>query len=188
MRTSNRIVFGLLLLVLVVAALRLTRVTAPRNGAGQPSTGLGQVPMAQPFPRLQIGAPAPDAHLLDWEGREYRLSDYHRQRVLVAFFCDSPQCIHLASQWEKIHQQAPDVIVLGISTRGPQVVLRFRQETHVTFPLLFDPNYQFARPEDRTPCPSAAVIDEGGTVVYLFGRSGSLQTGISALRQHLRIR
>jgi peroxiredoxin len=188
MRTSNRTLFGLLLLLLVFAALRLTLLTAARKGADQPSTALGRDPTAQPFPLLQVGAPAPDAPLLDWDSHEYRLSDYRGHRVLVAFFCESPRCDHLASQWDKIHQQAPDLIVLGISTHGPQYVSRFRQETHVTFPLLFDPNYQFARSADRAPCPSSAVIDEDGIVVYLSGRSGDSQTSGHALRQHLRLR
>jgi peroxiredoxin len=188
MRSSNRILFGLVLLLLVVAALRLTLLTASRKGADQHSTPLREDPTARPFPLLQVGAPSPDAPLLDREGHEYHLSDYRGYRVLLGFFCESPRSVYLASQWEKIHQQAPEVIVLGVSTHGPQDVPGFRQETHVTFPLLFDPNYQFARPDDRAPCPSAAVIDAEGVVVYLSSRAGDPQASRHALRQQLRLR
>jgi peroxiredoxin len=188
MGTGNRALFGLLLLLLVFAAFRLTLLTAARKGAARTPHALGRDPTARPFPLLQVGAPAPDALLLDRDGHEYRLSEFRGHRVLVAFFCGSPRCVQIASQWEKIRRQALDVIVLGISTTGPQDICRFGQETHVKFPLLFDPSYQFSRPDDRAPCPSSAVIDEDGIVVYLSGRSGNSQTGSNTLRQHLRLR
>jgi peroxiredoxin len=188
MRTNNHALFGLLLLVLVVTALRLTPLTGARKGAAQPPSALSLHPTARPFPLLQVGAPVPDARLLDWDGHEYHLSDFRGQKMLVAFFCGSPRCVLFAFQWEKIHRQAPEVIMLGISTTGPQDVSRFRQETHVTFLLLFDPNYQFARPNDQAPCPSSAVIDEEGRVIYLSGRDGNSPAGSHALRRHLRLR
>jgi peroxiredoxin len=187
MRGRNLALFGLLLLLLVVAAYRLTILTAACNGAGQPSLALDRDPTARSFPQLQVGALAPDAPLLDRDGAEYALSCFPGHKLLVAFFCDSPRCVRYAAQWERIHREAPDLIVLGVSTRGPQCISGFRQETGVTFPLLFDPNYHFASPNDRVTCPRSAVIGEDGRVVYLSDRSGDLQASFDALRRHLRL-
>src|SRR5438309_1090851 len=135
MKPDNRTLFVLLLPLPACAALALTSLTAVWKGAAapieRPPFALDLDASAQVFPPLRVGALAPAPPLLDREGHEYRLPRYRGHRVLLAFFHDSPRCIRLAPRWEKIHRQAPDVIVLGISTHGPADLPRFRQATRV---------------------------------------------------------
>jgi peroxiredoxin len=169
MRIRNSELWGILLPLLAFAALGLA---LPRFGPERPASpapGLEQDGKSDLFPRLRVGAPAPDTVLMDDAGEEYRLSYYRGRKVLVCAFCDCSRCRDAARAWEKIHQGSPELTVLGVSAAGPGAVFGWRDAKRVTFPLLFDPNYHFAQPSDVMECPRAWVIDAEGRVVAQRG-------------------
>jgi peroxiredoxin len=169
MQIRNSELWGILLPLLAFAALGLA---FPRFGPELPSApvpGLEQDGRNGLFPRLHVGAAAPDTVLIDESGEEYRLSHYRGRKVLLCSFCDCPRCHTAAREWEQIHRASPELGVLGISTAGPGAVVGWRQAKRVTFPLLFDPNYLFAQPAALMECASAWVIDAEGRVVARRG-------------------
>jgi peroxiredoxin len=173
MRIDNRTLPVLLFLLLGCAALALTFLTGAHKDAAfhatAPGRSLDQDPTAPSLFPLRVGTPAPDLPLLDRDGGTYRLSQFRGRRVLLAFFRDSPDCVRFAPKWEKLNRRSPEVMVLGISTNGPGDVDRFRRATKVTFPLLFDRDYDRDRLDEHIQCPSSAAIDEDGIIVSLSG-------------------
>jgi peroxiredoxin len=125
----------------------------------------------------QIGSPAPDFSLYADDGQEYRLSRLRGRKVLLNFLCGCSRCVDFAHEWERFHRTLPNVIVLGISTFGPSYLQKFRETTHATFPILFDPGFTVAELYRSVECPRSWVIDERGIVAYASrGRSSGLLT------------
>jgi peroxiredoxin len=170
-KLDNRALGVLLSLTFTGAAL--TGLTCAPNEGALPTHSSGGTsaldPARPPLLSLRVGAPAPNLPLLDKDGNPYRPSGYHGRRVVLAFFRDSPECVQFAPQWEKLHRRSPDVIILGIATNGPGEIDGFRRATKVTFPLLFDRDYDRHRLDEQIRCPSTVAIDEEGRITSLSG-------------------
>jgi peroxiredoxin len=132
--------------------------------------------------QVTVGAPAPDFLLADESGKQYRLSQLRGHKVLLNFLCGCADCAKLARAWENVHETAPEVNVLGISTVASTYLRAFRDETRVTFPILFDPGFAVAERYRSLHCPRSWVIDESGTVVYASDRTKPAATLPSLMR------
>lgn len=158
-----------------------TTPNAPRDPAAQTAA----IPPGPP----KAGEPAPDFVLQPYAAvpnSSVRLSDLRGKRVLLNFFCGCDPCHKLAATWEGAHRSSPKLAVLGVSTMGSGHVARFRKETGVTFPLLFDPGYTVAEKYDSIHCPRSWIIDLSGNVAYTNRPTqDDVSTVARALRQRL---
>jgi peroxiredoxin len=107
--------------------------------------------------------------------------------MLLGFFRGDTPDTCLVHEWERIYRSSPDIVVLGISVSGPGGGSDFRQRTHVTFPLLFDRNYQFAKPHAPADYPITAVVNEAGKVTYASHRHESSASVIHSLRRRVNV-
>ncbi|MGZ4590949.1 MAG: thioredoxin-dependent thiol peroxidase [Actinomycetes bacterium] len=92
---------------------------------------------------LAPGDTAPDFTLPDPDGTPHSLSALRGQKVIVYFYpaASTPGCTKQACDFRDnlASLQAAGYAVLGISPDKPEKQARFRDEEHVTFPLLCDP-------------------------------------------------
>jgi peroxiredoxin len=147
----------------------------------------GSQRIASPGHALEVGGLAPDFTLSDYDGKAYRLSEFHGRRVLLTFFCGCSKCRSLAPEWDRLHRASHRVAVLGIAGLGPAHADEFRQATHVTFPILFDSGYAVAARYRSSECPRCWVVDERGRVAWTNRPEDSLSAITGGLRRHLLI-
>jgi thioredoxin-dependent peroxiredoxin len=95
-------------------------------------------------PTLAPGDTAPDFTLPDPDGTPHRLSSLRGQKVIVYFYpaASTPGCTKQACDFRDnlASLQSAGYAVLGISPDKQEKQRRFRDEEHVTFPLLCDPS------------------------------------------------
>lgn len=125
---------------------------------------------------IGVGDPAPDFTLPGTGGREYTLSQYRGQPVVLAFYPgdDTPVCTkQLTSytgdigQFEDVHAQ-----VFGISPQSVESHERFAAKYGLTIPLLADVDKKVAGAYGTLgplgfPRRSAFVIDAEGVIRYV---------------------
>ena len=130
--------------------------------------------------KLSAGDPAPDFTLPDADGTEVTLSALRGRKVIVYFYpaASTPGCTKQACDFRDnlASLQAAGYEVLGISPDEPAKQAKFRDEQHVTFPLLCDPQrtvldaygaYGEKQLYGKTVTGvlrSTFVIDENGTI------------------------
>lgn len=97
---------------------------------------------------LKVGDTAPQFTLLDQDGEEISLSDYHNQRVLIYFYpkamtpgCTIQAC-GLRDNMNILKDKGVDVI--GISTDKPEKLSRFSEKELLNFTLLSDKDHKVA--------------------------------------------
>lgn len=93
---------------------------------------------------LAIGSPAPEFMLQDQSGRVRTLSEYRGHAVVLYFYprdatpgCTTEACA-FRDAWDRL--QAAGAVVLGVSTDDAISHNRFRDEHHLPFDLLSDPD------------------------------------------------
>jgi thioredoxin-dependent peroxiredoxin len=94
--------------------------------------------------RLAPGDEAPDFTLPDADGNPVSLSKLRGQRVIVYFYpaALTPGCTKEACDFTAALPDltAAGTAVLGISPDGPAKLAKFREQEHLAFPLLSDPD------------------------------------------------
>lgn len=94
--------------------------------------------------RLTTGTPAPEFTLLDQDGAEVSLSDFRGQKTIVYFYpeADTPGCTTQACDFrDNLNSLAgAGYQVLGVSRDKPAKLAAFKENQHLTFPLLSDPD------------------------------------------------
>jgi peroxiredoxin Q/BCP len=92
---------------------------------------------------LAPGDTAPDFTLPDADGTPHSLSELRGQKVIVYFYpaASTPGCTTQACDFRDnlASLQSAGYTVLGISPDAPAKQAKFRDEEHLTFPLLSDP-------------------------------------------------
>lgn len=101
------------------------------------------------MPKLKTGDRAPDFELPGTGGRTYRLSDYERKGVVLAFYpgdftavCTRQFCSYRDNS-ERIESLGVDL--LGVSPQSVDSHERWVQEESLTVPLLADEDKEVAR-------------------------------------------
>ncbi|MFF0493968.1 thioredoxin-dependent thiol peroxidase [Nocardia sp. NPDC003482] len=94
--------------------------------------------------RLNVGDTAPEFTLPDADGKEVSLADYRGRKVIVYFYpaASTPGCTKQACDFRDNLTDLNDagLQVLGISPDKPAKLAKFRDNEHLTFPLLSDPD------------------------------------------------
>jgi thioredoxin-dependent peroxiredoxin len=93
--------------------------------------------------RLAPGDQAPDFTLPDADGNKVSLSSLRGRRVIIYFYpaAMTPGCTKEACDFRDNVGELADAgyTVLGISPDPPAKLAKFRDQEHLTFPLLSDP-------------------------------------------------
>jgi thioredoxin-dependent peroxiredoxin len=138
--------------------------------------------------RLSPGDPAPDFTLPDADGTDVTLSSLRGRKVIVYFYpaASTPGCTTQACDFRDnlASLQGAGYEVLGISPDKPAKLGKFRDEEHVTFPLLCDP--------ERTVLEAYGVYGEkklyGKTVIgvirstFVVDEAGTLEQAMYGVK------
>jgi peroxiredoxin Q/BCP len=94
--------------------------------------------------RLEPGDTAPDFTLPDADGKEISLGDLRGRRVVLYFYpaASTPGCTTQASDFRDniASLRGAGYEVLGVSPDKAEAQRKFRDDEHVPFPLLCDPD------------------------------------------------
>jgi peroxiredoxin Q/BCP len=94
--------------------------------------------------RLSAGDTAPAFTLPDAEGNQVSLKDYRGKRVILYFYpaASTPGCTKEACDFRDSLDRltSEGFAVLGVSPDAPAKLVKFRDNQHLTFPLLSDPD------------------------------------------------
>ncbi|HET7315656.1 thioredoxin-dependent thiol peroxidase [Salinisphaera sp.] len=96
--------------------------------------------------QLTAGQKAPDFELVDDQGRTVTLGDYRGRTLIVYFFpkAETPGCTTEACDFRdnitSLASAGYDVV--GVSPDEPEALRGFRDNHHLTFPLLSDPTHR----------------------------------------------
>jgi thioredoxin-dependent peroxiredoxin len=122
--------------------------------------------------KLNPGDTAPDFELPGTGGRNYRLSDYRGQKVILAFYpgdfttvCTNQFCSY-RDQGERL--AGLGAAVLGISPQSVASHERFTEEKRLNVPLLADEDKEVARAYGVLAGPMVRraifIVDEDGVI------------------------
>lgn len=115
---------------------------------------------------LAIDDPAPDFTLPDQDGKEFRLSKYRGQRLLLVFYPgdDTPVCTRQLCDYRDGLESFTDlgVTVIGIGSDDAASHRAFRDKHGLPFTLLSDPDLEVA---ERYDCKGLIGMKRG---VYLL--------------------
>jgi len=92
--------------------------------------------------RLATGDSAPEFTLPDSDGNSVSLADFRGQRVILYFYpaASTPGCTTQACDFRDSldHLRSEGFVVLGVSPDPQSKLVKFRDNQHLTFPLLSD--------------------------------------------------
>jgi len=97
---------------------------------------------------IEIGDRAPAFTLLDDRGEEVSLSDFSGTGLVLYFYpkAFTPGCTTEACDFRDSHERfaAAGYAIAGVSPDSPSTLARFRDEYHLPFRLLSDPDHAAA--------------------------------------------
>ncbi|MBI4036347.1 TlpA family protein disulfide reductase [Candidatus Daviesbacteria bacterium] len=112
-----------------------------------------------------------DFELESFAGEKIKLSQFAGQPIFIDFWAAwCPFCIEEMTEIEKIHQEFPQLVILGIhrsETEGVDVGTKFAKERGVKYPLLKDLTGEVYKTltGGRQFMPYALFIDKAGQIV-----------------------
>jgi peroxiredoxin len=120
-----------------------------------------------------LGAPAPDFDLprigsADGASR-VRLSDTRGKVTVVDFWATwCAPCRQSFPAYEKLVKERPDVAFVAVSVdEDPASIPAFIEETHVTFPVVWDEGQAVSQSYTPPTMPTSYVIDKNGIVRFV---------------------
>jgi peroxiredoxin len=131
-----------------------------------------------PSTMLELGTPAPDFRLPDFDGKQVALSDFTRQRaLLVMFICNHcPFVKHIRHELARLRRDygADDVAIVAINSNdvvaypadNAQAMAREAREVGYTFPYLLDESQQVARAYRAACTPDFYLFGPDRRLVY----------------------
>lgn len=152
--------------------------------------------------QIQVGQPAPDFSLYNWDKQLVSLSQHRGNNVLLLFFpfafssvCTAEMC-SMRDNF-KIYESL-DVILVGISVDSLYTLKKFKEDQHLNFPLLSDFNKEvsilygslyetFGYGMKGVSKRSAFIIDKQGIVQYAeVLENAGMQPNFEAIQVKLR--
>lgn len=147
--------------------------------------------------KLETNQTAPEFSLLDQNGDEVTLEQFHGRKVLLYFYpkADTPGCTTQACSLRDHWQELKDlgVTVLGVSPDGVKAQKKFSDKYSLNFPLLADTERRAAEAYgvwDKKSLygklffgiiRSAFLIDEGGKLIGVWYKVKPSETASNAL-------
>ncbi len=152
--------------------------SAPAATTGTPTTGAKIQGAPQAASQAEIGKPAPDFTLQDYEGKTVHLADLRGKTVVLEWF--NPDCPFVKAAHNKgsltddaKRQSAKGIVWLGVNSAasgkqgfGPERVNEGKKAFNLDHPVLADTTGQVGKLYGATNTPHMYVIDAKGTLVY----------------------
>lgn len=117
---------------------------------------------------LKIGQKPPSFSLSDLKNKEVSLTDFKGKAILIRFWTvDCLACAREMPELDKIYNTHKDkgLVIIGINVRQPQnVVKRFAEDHHLSFPILLDTYSKTAVKYGIHGVPVSFIISKDGTV------------------------
>ena len=129
-------------------------------------------------PKAEVGKPAPDFTLKDYEGKTVHLADLRGKTVVLEWFnpdCPFVKASHLKGSLKDLAKRstAKGIVWLGINSsapgkqgHGPERVAAGKQAFALDHAVLADETGVVGRQYGATNTPHMYVIDAQGTLVY----------------------
>jgi peroxiredoxin len=169
------------LLLLSTAALLLgcgNTPTAPASAASAQPAGAKAPSAPASVAQAEIGKPAPDFTLTDYEGKPVHLADLRGKTVVLEWF--NPDCPFVKASHSKgslkdaaKRNTAKGVVWLGVNSAAsgkqgfsPERVAEGKKAFGLEHPILADTTGQVGKLYGATNTPHMYVIDVKGTLVY----------------------
>ncbi|HVJ85496.1 MAG TPA: redoxin domain-containing protein [Caulifigura sp.] len=138
----------------------------------------------------------PEFALKDYRGREYKLSEYEKQPVIVVAFLgvECPLAKQYSIRLQELAKEFADkgVTFLGVdanSQDAPTEIAAFVRRQGLEFPMLIDAGCKLAEKLGATRTPEVVVLDQNRAVRYRGRIDDQFQIGVvrdKAERQELR--
>lgn len=164
-KRSERWRTGLTLLLWTGVTLSILPLVSRPGRTRRSVPGADAWHLGEPFDMPKIGSLAPDITLFNRQGWRCPLSAFRGRRLLLSFFRGDTPDSHLAREWESIHRNFPQVVILSISVS----------------PHLFGPNDHSTKQRQPVEYLRTAVVDETGKVIYVSREQDNLSAVICQL-------
>jgi peroxiredoxin len=169
-------------LFFAAALLGCTQSVTPTPAPEARSEGASKTETAKASPaspaNAEIGKPAPDFTLKDYDGKEVHLADHRGKTVVLEWF--NPECPFVRASHTKgslketaKNRTAKGVVWIGINSAaagkqgyGPERVQAGKQEFGLSHPIVADETGKVGRLYGATNTPQMYVIDGQGVLVY----------------------
>ncbi|MDI1436025.1 thioredoxin family protein [Polyangium sorediatum] len=169
----------LLLPLLLLACNKEAPAPAPEAKAPEGKTSAAAAAASdKPAAGAEIGKPAPDFTLTDYEGKTHHLADYRGKIVVLEWFnpeCPFVKASHTKGSLKGYSKRAVEkgVVWLGINSGAPgkqghgaERVAEGRKAFGMENPVLADETGKVGHLYGATNTPHMFVIDAQGTLVY----------------------
>lgn len=149
---------------LYIRCMLFCLVLVPGPGAQAANTDKETLPvLAKPFA-------ATDFELTGEDGRNYRLSDYRGQVVLINFWASwCPPCRYEMPALERLWQQVRDkgIVILAVNVgEDRDTIFEFMGQYPMSFPLPMDLKGEVVKSYPVTGLPTSYVVDPEGLVTH----------------------
>ena len=168
----------LLLPLLLLACNKEAPAPTPEAKAPDGKTPAAAAPSDKPAAAAEIGKPAPDFTLTDYEGKSHHLADYRGKIVVLEWFnpdCPFVKASHTKGSLKGYSKRAVEkgVVWLGINSaapgkqgHGPERIAEGRKAFGMENPVLADDTGKVGRLYGATNTPHMFVIDAQGNLAY----------------------
>ena len=157
-RRRRRLRWGLAGLVVVAAAV-VVAATIPSASQQEGVAVSG---------RAEVGAPAPSATMVDFDGVQFSLADYAGTPLVVNFWASwCPACVAEMPDFERVHQRVngEEVAFLGVNMQDVESLARtLLDDTGVTYRIAADPDGTIYGAFGGLAMPTTVFINAEGTV------------------------
>lgn len=153
-----------LVLIIVIAAIYILQLK-PQTTT---DTGLTETEDEIVF---EIGKPAPDFTLLDFEGNEHSLKDYKGKYVIVNLWASwCPFCIDempvFQKAYDKYKDQGLEIIAINRG-ENQEIAQTYAKNLNLTYPLLLNPTDDIAKAYQLRAMPTTYFLDKQGNLLEI---------------------
>ena len=124
-----------------------------------------------------IGEPAPDFALRSTSGKNFRLSEFRSEVVVLTFWSDwCGKCRSALPVLDSVYKQykLDGLQMLGVDVDGDLAAAgEFAAENGIVYPVLADSDQSVSRTYDLNQMPLSVVLDREGRVRYVHAGLGS---------------
>lgn len=168
MKNSIRYILLVLVLIIVVGAIYILQMKPQTLTDSDEPTGLTETEDEITF---EVGMPAPDFLLKDFEGNEHSLKDYEGKFVLLNLWASwCPFCIDEMPLFQEFYDkyQNEDFEIVAINRgEGLEIAKNYAEQLNLTYPLLLNPSDDIAKAYQLRAMPTSYFIDKDGTLLEI---------------------
>jgi thiol-disulfide isomerase/thioredoxin len=138
---------------------------------------------------LEVGKPAPDLHLVSYDGKAWDLSRFAGKPVVVNFWGTwCPPCLQELPHFaDASRRYADEMVFIGAAVKSPpEDVFRIIRRFDIDYPIAAVDGHTSARWEART-LPSTYLLNDRHEVVWSISGSITGDQIDAAIKEHLGI-